>query len=103
MSVVEDGGTWILLNWTNPCEDCDILHFEVVKIITINGSCSILPVGKNLSVNVTDLDPDLLYDFTVNAVLSDGGVIARSTFSNVVQSGKIHGFFWLQYLTLTVP
>ena len=91
MSVVEDRGSWILLNWTNPCKDCGIQQFEVVKIVSINGSCSISPVGKNLSFNATDLDPDLVYDFTVNTVLSDGGVIARSTFSNAVQSGKIHG------------
>ena len=89
MSVVEIGGTWILLNWTAPCKHCDIVHFEVTKIISFNGSCSVFPVSNKLSFNITDLDPDLAYDFTVNAVVRGGGIIARSTFSNTVKSGKL--------------
>ena len=87
LSIAQVGDSWIFLKWT--CENCSKApEFEVTMIVSINGSSRILPVVKRMSVNITNLELKLAYDFTVTAVLRSGGIIARSSYSNTIRYSK---------------
>lgn len=91
VTIVEAGYTWVFLKWTTSTNGCSrILHYEITKFLNcydINGTGVVVPAYHN-EFNITNLEPDKAYDFTVTVVSLCGDVVRRSVPSDFVKFGK---------------
>ena len=89
VSINATGYTWVVLNWTFPENtSSNIKHLEVITI-NANGTGSIEPVDlKRSNKNITNLDPEKVYDFSIMVVSDVNGTIGRSLPSYHVKIGK---------------
>ena len=89
VSINAMGHTWVVLNWKFPESiSSNIKHLEITTV-NYKGSGSIVPVDhKRSTINITDLDPDKAYDFSIMVVSDVNGTIGRSLPSSRVRKGK---------------
>ena len=69
--------------WSIPIIYSNITHYEVTYT-DHNGSGKTIGI-EHITVNITGLTPETMYEFVVVAVSSAGGVIGKSQPSNPVQ------------------
>ncbi|XP_039602924.1 fibronectin-like [Polypterus senegalus] len=76
LSVTNISTTWALLTWKEPEGNCS--HYQVN--VSMNGSFVKTPLElKNLSTNITDLQPGTNYTFTVTALVEDRSIEGVNT------------------------
>lgn len=88
------GSSWAYLQWESPSDSAEsnsvFSHYEITVIDSRNGSGYVFPlspVHKNISFsNITGLQHETLYEFSVTAVSETCGILARSLSSNLVHS-----------------
>ena len=88
------GSSWAYLQWESPSGSTEpspaFSHYEITVIDSGNGSGYVFPltpVHKNiLFSNITGLQHETLYEFSVTAVSETCGILARSLSSNLVHS-----------------
>ena len=89
VSVKATGHTWVVLNWTFLENISNIKRLEVTTV-GFNGTGSIftVPVDLNRLINITNLDPEKAYDFTIMVVSDVKGIVGRSLPSYHVKTGE---------------
>ena len=104
LRILEIGSSWANLQWESPSDSAELnlvfSHYEIAIIDSRNGSGYIfpfIPIHINTSsFNVTGLQHETLYEFSVTAVSRFCSILARSLSSNLVHSTtKLQGIIHL--------
>lgn len=89
VSIYAAGLTWAALNWTFPENISSNIKWLEITTVSFNGTGTIIPVDhERLNKNITNLDPDAAYDFSVMIVSDVNGTIGRSLPSHYVKTSK---------------
>lgn len=84
VSISNVGSTWIRLKWSMPLVYSSIAHYEITYA-DHNGNGKTIAENRSLTVHITDLTPETIYEFVVVAVSSADGVVGKSQPSDPVQ------------------
>ena len=91
------GSSWAYLQWENPPDSAELRsffsHYEISVISSRNGSGYVFPVvHRDTSFNITGLQHETLYEFSITAVSETCGFLARSLSSDLAHSTtKVQG------------
>ena len=124
LHISQIGSSWAYLQWESPSDlaksSSVFSHYEIAVIDSRNGSGYVFPFNPmciNMSsFNITDLQHETLYEFSVTTVAETCGILARSLSSNLVHSTTkflgiilccmhlIYGTFWIpnEFCTLNI-
>ncbi len=98
------GSSWAYIQWESPSDSADLSsvfsHYEISVIDSRSGNGYVFPfspVHINTSfLNVTGLQYETLYEFSVTAVSETCGILARSLSSNLAHwTTKHQGMLFL--------
>ena len=89
VSINATGYTWVVLNWTFPGNISSNIKRLEITTVSINGTGTIIPVDcRRSNKNITNLDLDTAYDFSIMVVSDVNGTTGRSLPSYHVKIGK---------------
>ena len=75
------GATWVRICWEPPFDvDFPISRYEIIARPLDNVDAKVVNTStrdNRTFINITNLDPGILYNFSVVAVIEAGGVVAR--------------------------